>query len=219
MNDDRMDELLSQAARDYNAPPIDVPRDEIWSRIQAERSARSLVRRDTRSATRLWVWPSVGVAAAVLLAVGVVVGRRVERAASVSSPPNTVAAARPTPVDSSASLSYRLVVLKHLAGSEAMITAFRSSARRGEVDAQIADWSTELLSTTRMLESSPATDDPTMKRLLEDLDLVLAQIKQYAARGTTNRDELDLIEQSIIKRGVMTQLRSTVPGRTAPAGT
>jgi len=39
MNDDRMDELLAEAARDYNAP-ADVPRDEIWSRIQAERGAR-----------------------------------------------------------------------------------------------------------------------------------------------------------------------------------
>ena len=218
MNDDQMDELLNQAARDYNAPRVNVPRDEIWSRIQAERSARTVARRGVRSTTHLWAWPSVGVAAAVLLAVGVVVGRRIERSASVSSP-TAVAASRSTPLDSSASLSYRLVVLKHLAGSEAMITAFRSAARRGEVDAQLADWSKELLSTTRMLEASPATDDPAMKRLLEDLDLVLAQIKQYAARGTTNRDELDLIEQSIIKRGVMTTLRSTVPVRNAPSGT
>jgi hypothetical protein len=217
MNDDRMDELLGQAARDYNAPPVNVPRDEIWSRIRAERSARSIVRRGVRSTT--WVWPSVGVAAAVLLAVGVVVGRRMERSAGVSSPTTVAAATRTTPVDSSTSLSYQLVVLKHLAGTEAMITAFRAAARRGEVDAQIADWSKELLSTTRMLEASPATDDPTMKRMLEDLDLVLAQIKQYATRGTINRDELDLIEQSIIKRGVMTQLRSTVPVRNAPAGT
>ena len=32
------------------------------------------------------------------------------------------------------------------------------------------------LSTTRMLEASPVTQDPTMKRLLEDLDLVIVQI-------------------------------------------
>ena len=62
MNDDRMDELLAEAARDYNAP-ADVPRDEIWSRIQAERGAR---RRDP-SPKRVWMWPSVGIAAAALM--------------------------------------------------------------------------------------------------------------------------------------------------------
>jgi len=254
MNDDRMDELLAEAARDYNAP-ADVPRDEIWSRIQAERGAR---RRD-RSPNRVWMWPTVGIAAAALLAVGVTLGRRMERSASPVAAPLTVAtpqtardstgqlitqlrhettatdrrvrelaSANPataidraggaTQPDDATSLSYHLVVLKHLAGSEALITAFRSAARNGEIDAQIAAWSKELLSTTRMLEASVATDDPTMKRLLEDLDLVLAQIKQYVTRGTNNPEDLDLIEQSIIKRGVITKLRGTVPARNVPAG-
>jgi hypothetical protein len=116
-------------------------------------------------------------------------------------------------------LAYRLVVLRHLAGSEAMITAFRSSARNGEVDAQIGDWSRELLTTTRMLEASPVTRDPTMKRLLEDLDLVIVQIAQYVSTGKHDPNDLDLIEQSINKRGVMTKLRSTIPARALPAGT
>jgi len=260
MNDDRMDELLAEAARDYNAP-AGIPREEMWTRIQAERGAR----RSRGSTHRVWLWPSVGVAAAVLLAVGVMLGRRMERSTGSVS---TVARVAPdssrtkqstsvaavgarggdssadligklrhettdtdrqvrelasrtpdAPVDESTSLSYRLVVLKHLAGSEAMITAFRSEARRGEVDAQIAAWSKELLSTTRMLEASQANDDPTMRRLLRDLDLVLAQIKQYVTRGTSDPDDLALIEQSIIKRGVINKLRSTVPARNVPAGT
>ncbi len=222
-NDDHMDALLMQAARDYNAP-LTVPREEMWSRIQSARAIQK-----SRGRSRVWVWPSIGVAAAGLLAAGVLIGRNWERArgtaqqtvARVSSPGtagNNVSRSSES-IDASASLSYRLVVLKHLAGSEAMITAFRSSARRGEVDAQIADWSRELLSTTRMLETSAASDDPTMRRLLEDLDLVLAQIKQYVTRGTNSPDDLDLIEQSINKRGVMTKLRSTLPNRTSPVGT
>lgn len=245
MNDDRMDELLAEAARDYNAPAY-VPRDEIWSRIQAERGAR----KRERSGSNAWIWPTVGIAAAALLAVGVTLGRRMERSAAPATAPLTAAVPQPAR-DSSAqmiaqlrqettatdrrvrdlasassadgnddatSLSYHLVVLKHLAGSEAMITAFRSAARHGEIDAQIAAWSKELLSTTRMLEASVATDDPTMKRLLEDLDLVLAQIKQYVTRGTNNPEDLDLIEQSIVKRGVITKLRGTLPARNVPAG-
>jgi hypothetical protein len=110
-------------------------------------------------------------------------------------------------------------MLRHIAGSEAMITAFRASARSGEMDAQLADWSRDLLSTTRLLEASPVAKDPTMRRLLEDLDLVIAQIARYVARGTINTEELDLIEESINKRGVVTKLRSSLPARLTPAGT
>src|SRR5262249_13061472 len=118
-------------------------------------------------------------------------------------------AANGTSTTDSENLAYRLVVLRHLSGSEAMITALRSSARRGEMDAELTDWSRELLGTTRMLESSPVAQDPTMKRLLGDLDLVIVQIVRYVASGKSNPDDLDLIEQSINKRGVLTKLRST----------
>jgi hypothetical protein len=284
MNDDQMDQLLRDGVRDYNEPGA-VPRDEMWTRIQEARASRS--NRSDRSPfvahrSPRWVWPTVGVAAAVLLAVGVMIGRRMEHvdattpvvqtAAAKPAIPATGAAVKaavpdstdkligqlreqtkatnrrvqelasgtPSPRRSSdsranvsqspglvdersangaPSLAYRLVVLQHLAGTEAMITSFRSSAKRGETDAQIAAWSRELLSTTRMLAASPVTKDPVMKRLLEDLDLVITQIVQYTSRGTNNPDELDLIEQSINKRGVIMKLRGTIPARASLAGT
>jgi hypothetical protein len=161
----------------------------------------------------------------VILAAGVIVGRRWERASSGASvaaatnasvPAGTAAA---PDTDPAASLSYKLVVFKHLANSEALITAFRSAAQRGEVDAQLRDWSSEMLSTTRMLQASGSASDPTLRRLLTDLDLVLTQIKLYTARGTNDPSDLDLIEQSINSRGVITKLRSTLPARAMPAGT
>jgi hypothetical protein len=264
MKDDQMDELLIQGVRDYNEPGP-VPREQMWARIDAERHARGV---DVAgpSANRRWGWAVTGIAAAAVLAAGIVIGRRIERASTPprapivaqkdSQTPNSESTtargasttrmpprdsvlaavrketertaerarqlgARTVPgVDSpgeSDNLAYRLVVLRHLAGSEAMITAFRSSARRGEVDAEIGQWSRELLGTTRLLEASPVTQDPTMKRLLEDLDLVIVQIAQYVSTGKHNPDDLDLIEQSITKRGVITKLRSTIPTR--PVGT
>jgi len=137
------------------------------------------------------------------------------RLAEAKSPSTGVNGSR----DADDNLAYRLVVLRHLAGSEAMITAFRSSARRGEVDAQIAGWSRELLGTTRLLEASPVAQDPTMKRLLEDLDLVIAQISAYVTSGRHDPNDLDLIERSINRRGVITELRGSLPVRTRPAGT
>jgi hypothetical protein len=261
MNDDEMDELLIQGARDYNEPGS-VPRDAMWARIEGERHGshgRATLPMAPRQSPRAW---AVGaLAAAMVLGVGIVIGRRLERATTpqgilVDAEPNravtdvlpvtssrdsVVKAIRNETKDTDASvrrlsrasapatagdeskesqnLAYRLVMLRHLAGSEAMITAFRSSARRGEVDAQIGDWSRELLGTTRLLEASPVTQDPTMKRLLEDLDLVLAQIGQYVTNGKNDPNDLDLIEQSIDKRGVITKLRSSLPARMLPAGT
>jgi hypothetical protein len=267
MNDDQMDDLVVQGAKDYNEPGV-IPREEMWARISAARhAARSNPAVDIRRPRRVRTWASVGFAAAAVLVLGIAIGRRLERPSAgrssivAAKPGDTASTHEPTRVTPSttvakndslikqlrtetnnthrraeelataapsgntqdsgpnASLAYRLVVLQHLAGSEAMITSFRSSAERGEVDAQIASWSRELLSTTRMLESSPVTQDPTMRRLLEDLDLVIVQIRRYVTRGTNNRDDLDLIEQSINKRSVINKLRSTLPNRTAPVGT
>jgi hypothetical protein len=217
--DDSIDAALIEASRGYNAP-ASLPREEMWLRIQAARKART----STIAPRRRWIWPSAAVAAAVVLAAGIGIGRRWERTNShapvtvATNTPAFVAPAVPTDADASASLSYKLVVFKHLASSEALITAFRSAAERGEIDQQLRDWSKEMLSTTRMLEASGSTSDPTLRRLLSDLDLVLTQIKQYAARGTKDLNDLDLIEESINKRGVMTKLRSTLPARALPAG-
>jgi hypothetical protein len=93
-------------------------------------------------------------------------------------------------------------VLEHLAGAEAMLTSFRTAAKRGDVDAQITAWARKLLTTTRLLQASAAQQDPTMKRLLDDLELVLVQIAQYTSTGTHSAEELDLIEHSIERRGV-----------------
>jgi hypothetical protein len=263
-DDDRIDELLAFGARDYNAPGA-VPREEMWARIREVRDARQIATPKRHRA--LWIWPSTAIAAALLIAVGISIGKRTtpRRAPASAEAPRQLAAApsKAPATDSVANapdtivtqlreetrrtdrqarqlaataalgsqhrvrsssdvtrdnLAYHLVLLRHLAGSEAMITAFRSSAQRGEVDAQIGGWSRELLNTTRTLESTQAVDDPVMKRLLEDLDLVITQIVQYTSHDSANAEDLDLIEQSINSRGVMAKLRSTVPGRNIPAG-
>lgn len=118
-----------------------------------------------------------------------------------------------------ASMAYRLAVFEHLAGTEAMLTSFRAAAKRGEVDAQITTWARNLLTTTRLLEASAAQEDPTMKRLLDDLELVLVQIAQYTSAGPHRAEELELIEHSIERRGVIGKLHTTIPARLGPAGT
>jgi hypothetical protein len=116
-------------------------------------------------------------------------------------------------------MAYRLAMLQHLAGTEAMLISFRTSAKTGEVDAQLTKWARDLLTTTRLMQASPAATDPTMKRLLDDLELVLVQIAQYTAAGEHRAEELDLIEHSIERRGVLPKLRTTIPSGNLPAGT
>ncbi|HZI41953.1 MAG TPA: hypothetical protein VFD67_09630 [Gemmatimonadaceae bacterium] len=118
-----------------------------------------------------------------------------------------------------ANMAYRLAIVEHLAGTEAMLTSFRAAAKRGEVDAQITTWARNLLTTTRLLQASAPQDDPTMKRLLDDLELVLVQIAQYTSAGTHHAEELELIEHSIERRGVIGKLHTNIPARLAPAGT
>ena len=66
--------------------------------------------------------------------------------------------------------------------------------------------------TPREVEAHP------MKRLLEDLELVLVQIVQYTNHGTHSPDDLDLIDRSIRRRGVMSNIRNVSAGQ-LPSGT
>jgi len=116
-------------------------------------------------------------------------------------------------------LAYRLAVVEHLSRTEAMLTSFRSEARHGSVDAELTKWARDLLTTTRLLEATAGAQDPTMKRLLGDLELVLMQIAQYTNAGTRSAEELEMIEHSIERRGVIGKLRTTIPARVRPAGT
>ncbi len=218
-----MDALIRAGAAEYNRPNA-TPREEIWKRIQARRAAGATPAMGYPTSFR--VYGGIGLAAAATLLIGIVIGGGLQRASQPviavnGAPTGDLARSAADSVAAPAAETYRRVMVEHIGNSEAMITSFRANARSGKVDKQMADWSGGLLLRTRMLESSPASNDPVMKRLLEDLDLVLAQITQYSGRPTHHPDDLDLIEQSIDQRGVMTKLRATIPASTttpAPRG-
>ncbi len=112
---------------------------------------------------------------------------------------------------------YRLAALQHLSQAEVLLTSVRADTRRGQLDAQVSNWARDLLSTTRLLLDSPAAGDAQLRRLLGDLELVLAQIAQLPAGRKAG--ELDLIDQAMAQRDVLFRLRTTVPPGTVRAGT
>ena len=112
--------------------------------------------------------------------------------------------------------AYRAATLQHLVQAEVLLTSFRAESRSGAVDAQVASWARDLLSTTRLLIDSPAGRDPQLKRLLDDLEVVLAQIAQLPAQR--GRSDLDLIDEAVEQRDVITRLRTAIPAGGSSSG-
>ena len=267
-DDDKMDALLRRmAADDYNRPPQIVPREPMWEAVQ-----RGLGTGDsglggqsvTPIRTRVPRWVYYAVAAVLLLAVGIQVGRRMgpSQIAGNTPPAGSVPAQRDTlgggGVDSArastrdelgtpnrtdlarvaprsddggkgppkprgggperagvataadaATSAYTVAAVHHLTEAEAMLTAFKGDLSQGRMDAEISAWGKDLLSNTRLLLDSPAAQDPTRRKLLQDLELVLVQIVQLSPKSPA-RDR-DLIKGALTDDQVLTRLRTAIP--------
>ena len=199
MSDDQLDERFREAARSYNAPP-ETPREEMWARIQAGRRRVPAAPR-VLPFRRRWVpWAA---AAAAILALGIGIGR-------VSVGPESSAWEGP----SANATTYRLAAQEHLSQSEAFLTLFRTSLEE-RTDQRLASASArQLLATNRLLLDSPAAVDPATRLLLEDLELVLAEIAQLSPRS--REQDLQLIRDGIERGDMMPRLRTAVPSGAAP---
>ncbi len=197
MNDDRLDQRLREAAGSYNAPP-ETPREEMWAKIQAARARPATRVFEFRPRRVLWA-----AAAAAVLAMGIGIGR-------VSVRPETVAWKGP----SANATTYRLAAQEHLSQSEALLTLCRTSLEE-RTDHRLASASArQLLATNRLLLDSPAAVEPATRLLLEDLELVLAEIAQLSPRS--REQDLQLIRDGIEQGNVMPRLRTAVPAGAAP---
>jgi hypothetical protein len=203
-DDDRIDDLLREAARGYNQPP-DVPREEMWAKIEAERRGGGAAGQPVRTAPKIpprWIpWAA---AAAALLAVGVGLGRLTVRTDAPGPAPTATVV--PRQVNSTA---YRLATLEHLGQSEAFLTLFRASVVRGGNEQLASATARQLLASNRLLLDSPAGADRKTRLLLEDLELVLAEIAQLSPQPRER--DLELIRQGIDRGHVMSRLRTAVP--------
>ena len=206
MSDDRFEQLLREAAQDYHRPPA-TPREELWARIEAERRRR-------RAAPRVvglgpaWRW-GLGMAAVLLL--GIAIGRWIRPAQQTAAP-----ALSPSAAGARSDLGYRLAAAQYLTRTETLLTGFRADARAGQLDSQFVAQARDLLSSTRLLLDSPAGRDARLKSLLEDLELVLAQIALLpAVRDSAN---VELITQGMDQSSVLTRLRTANPAGPASVG-
>lgn len=198
MTDDGFEDFLQRTARGYHEPPV-TPREEMWTRIVAER-------RVPRRATPWLRWVT---AAAAMLALGIGIGWQAARLRSANVP------ALATGEAGRQVLGGDMAANQYLGRTEALITDFVIGARQGASERFVSTTARDLLTTNRLLQDSPAAQDPQMKALLQDLELVLAQIARVSAEH--GQKEVNLIIQGLNQSGVMVRLRAAIPAGPAAA--
>ena len=207
MTDDRFEEFLRETADGYHRPG-EVPREEMWAAIEEVRRAGRPVRRIGRPA---WVVWAAGVAAALLM--GVAIGR------FWGGPGAVPVAELPSEPSGAADGAYKWAAAEHLGRVETFLTGFQIDARLGRPVNATGESASDLLSMTRILLDAPSSDDVQLRALLEDVELVLAQVAAYTVRAPLA--ELDFIDESIEQRSVLFRLRTAMsdgPAATALQG-
>jgi len=213
MTEDELDERTREALRGYRVPPAP-PLDEMWLAIEERHFGAPVVslvdRAQSRGITarRRWFaapsWGVVVAAIAAALIVGVALGRMSRGIAPIVADNGRegqydywTANAEP----------YRQATTEYLGQTVALLTALPAAARDGQPDARFATQASDLLTTTRLLLDSPAAaSDPRLKSLLEDLELVLAQLSRLPSEhGGT---ELNLITEALEQRDVVPRVRA-----------
>jgi hypothetical protein len=204
---DRFDELLRETARTYHRPPDEreMPLDDMWQSIEG---------RAFPSAARVPPYAQwLRIAAALVVGVGIgrlsiAVGQRTSAPAVVTAstdqprrPEQPPAADAPQqPVDPATS--------RYLGQAAALLIALPSETNAGRPDQPFIKRANELLLTTRLLLDSQSGSDPSLRNLLEDLELVLVQVVRLEKERTpSRRTELELIQQALDQRNVIPRLR------------
>ena len=201
--DDKLPEGLRKAAHQYNVPP-ELSRSELndmWSAIEAEAfdapKAQSPKPVAWYSAQRL-------MPLAAVLVLGVAIGRFA--LPRETAPVAAIVAERPA--DSVAIPDvYQATTTRYLGQATALLVALPNDGESRGV-APYRGRAHDLLLTTRLLLDSPAAADPRFRTLLEDLELVLAQVVRLQADQSGT--ELDLIRQALEQRDVLPRLRTAV---------
>src|SRR5262245_48844482 len=190
MKDDRFDELMRDAALTYRQPP-EPPLDEMWEAIDASQrdgvdesgndTSRAIAASIARPRRRFWQQQWFRVAAALVIGVGL--GRVWTARQTARSEAHGQEFARSDSLHAGSSSThptldepYDHATTKYLGQTAALLIALPNEVHAGRADAQFIARAGDLLLTTRLLLDSPASSDPRMRNLLEDLELVLAQV-------------------------------------------
>ena len=193
-----LSERLMDAARAHQEPPPP-PREEMWARIKTAR------RQDGKTSSQpAWkrpqVWVPLAIAATLFLGIaigrnwipiGMVVKRDVVTADSAISPKKK-------------DLFAQYAAEQTLGQAEVLLTQYRSDVAAGVQPTTTPAEARKLLLATRLLLDAPSISDPRLRDLLEDLELVMAQISE----GSAQDEDRAVITEGLERRDVLPRLRA-----------
>lgn len=204
MQDEEFDNWLRSSARSYNQPPApDV--EGMWKEIEKQHFDGVTI---TPPRTHWWNSGALRIAAALVIGVGL---GRISASPEMVMPASAPAVAA---VEQTGRTPGVLAALnapeanRYLGETVALLASLQSDASSSRSDQQLASGAADLLNTTRFLLDSPGTNNSNVRGLLEDLELVLAQIVQLSNSGSAS--DIDLIHQAMEQRDVMPRLRTAV---------
>jgi hypothetical protein len=216
MTDERLQELMDEAAKSYRVPKAP-PLEAMWARIEHEHfdapahadGAHGGGTRHPRVGprpSRRWAAPLIGIAATLLLGIGI--GRYTaapvpsDAVADAGLPAATEVLPVPDPL--------QRTTFDYLDAAEVLLASMPRDATGMNVRF-VAD-ARQLLSTTRLLLDSPLGEDPQLRAVLEDLELVLAQMARL--RAAPRDEELTFIADAVSERDVVPRLRTVAAALT-----
>lgn len=207
------DAWIGGIAPSLNAPKR-IPRDEMWAKIQAAQQAHLEAQAGRIAGVtplRRGHWRLMSLVAAALL-LGVAIDRYGLRATDDQSA--AITAEAPAEADGrDPARVYRMAAAQTLTQAEALLTAYRAEAAPASNPAdvvQLGRWGRDVLGSTRLLIDSPAGQDPQLRALLDDLELVLVQIVQLSGRPLDPTDR-ELIDRALQDRNLLPRIRTAVP--------
>lgn len=216
MEEKKFEEILTALPRTFR-PPVDPHYDEMWNAIETAHFDSIARRQDTRRRTfPLIPW----LTAAAALFIGIAIGRNFASAPPISTASNeaaTTASEKPAS-GTSAGDTYRDETTHYLEQAAALLIALPNPSgpdrlSSASASTRLADKASDLLLTTRLLLDSPAAQDPRLHSLLEDLELVFAQIARL--RVEKSKSDLDLIHQAVNQGDVLSRLNFAVTNPSA----
>lgn len=218
MTDEQLKTLMEEAAQAYRVP-ADPPLDRMWARVEREHfdapkpASRPWAPGVWRA--RRWLAPAVGIAAT--LAIGFGLGRFTAQDTlplvtdagqrQVADAANTGAEGTlraPNDADSHVSDPLQRTTSAYLDDAELLLASLPRDAKG--VDAAFVRDAHRLLTTTRVLLDSPVGADPRLRDMLEDLELILAQVARLQA--APRPDELTFIAEAMDERDMVPRLRT-----------
>jgi hypothetical protein len=204
MDDKELEQQLQQLRAGWRVtgePPLD----SMWTRIEAEAFTAS-----PRHMPARWVRTLLPLAATLMVGFGVGQLAPPLIRQATRGPSDQVAAPSAEGNGTPARFAgqeepFVGIATDYLERVTALLVTLAEESRRGQPLEHSTAQARDLLSTTRILMDSPQVGDRHLQDLLEDLELVLAQVVRLPSRPAP--PDVQLIDQALDQRDVIPRLR------------